>query len=199
MRAIRLLLCCLVLLAVTACAKPKNVVLLLPDPDGHVGTVTVANERGAQTLTQAGTATRIESGKTAPETPAALSAEEQEKLFGEALRALPSQPVRFILYFTSDGVQLTPESQALLPKVLTTVQERKSQDIAVVGHASAVGDEKYNLELSRRRATLVRDLLIKVGVPREAFEVTSHGSRNPLVISSNPNEPRNRRVEVTVR
>ena len=195
---LRFALCCFLLLSATACAQ-KSVVLLLPDPGGHVGTVTVTNEKGAQTLTLAGTATRIESGKTAPEAPAALSAEEQEKLFGAALRALPPPPVRFLLYFTSDGVQLTPESQALLPKVLATTRERMPLDVSVVGHASAIGDEKYNVELSHRRAVTVRDLLVKVGVPREAFEVTSHGSRNPLVISSNPNEPKNRRVEVTVR
>ncbi|MBU1042738.1 MAG: OmpA family protein [Proteobacteria bacterium] len=188
----------LTVLALSACGKSRNVVLLLPDPDGHVGSVVVSNDQGSQTLTQAGTATRT-APKAAPSQPEALSAEEQEQLFGPAMRALPSKPVRYILYFVSDGVQLTQESKALLPKVVATSRERQSRDIAVVGHASKAGDEGYNIELSRRRAETVRKLLVKDGLPPEAFEVTSHGSTNPLVISDNPHEPKNRRVEITIR
>lgn len=199
MRAARLLPLVLALaLLLTACGKSRNVVLLLPDPDGHVGSVVVTNEQGSQVLAQAGTATRIPP-RAAPGAPEVLSAEEQEQLFGPALRALPDRPVRYLLYFLSDGTQLTPESKALLPEVLSIARERQSRDIAVVGHASKAGDEAFNLDLSRRRAEAVRKLLLKAGLPPEAFEVTSHGSANPLVVSSNPHEPRNRRVEITIR
>ncbi|PKN09752.1 MAG: OmpA family protein [Deltaproteobacteria bacterium HGW-Deltaproteobacteria-8] len=198
MRAARLLPLLLFVLVLSACGKSKNVVLLLPDPDGHVGSVVVTNAQGSQVLTQAGTATRT-APKAAPTPPEVLSAQEQEELFGPALRALPTRPVRYILYFMSDGVQLTSESKAQLPQVLDTARERQSRDIAVVGHASKAGDEGYNIELSRRRAETVRKLLVKDGLPQEAFEVTSHGSANPLVQSSNPHEPKNRRVEITIR
>lgn len=201
MRAARLMplvLSMLTVLLLSACGKSRNVVLLLPDPDGHVGSVVVTNDQGSQTLTQAGTATRI-APKAAPSPVEVLSAGEQEQLFGPALRALPTRPVRYVLYFESDGVQLTPESKALLPKVLATSRERQSRYIAVVGHASKAGDEGYNIELSRKRAEAVRKLLVKDGLPLEAFEVTSHGSANPLVHSANPHEPKNRRVEITIR
>lgn len=198
MRNIRLFPLVIALLLLAACGKNRNVVLLLTDSDGHVGSVVVNNELGSQTLTQAGTATRI-AAKTAPSTPEVLPAAEQEQLFGPAMRAMPTRPVKFILYFVSDGVQLTPESQALLPKLLATAAERKTQDIAVVGHANKAGNEAYNVDLSRRRAEAVRKLLITGGLSPEIFEVTSHGAANPLVVSSNPHEPKNRRVEATIR
>lgn len=198
MRAARLLALLMLALLLPACGKSKNVVLLLPDPDGHVGSVVVQNAQGSQTLTQAGTATRT-APKTAPSPPEVLSAEEQEQLFGPALRALPTRAVRYVLYFESDGVRLTPESRELLPKVLSTARERGSLDLAVVGHASRAGDEAFNIDLSRRRAEAVRKMLVKAGLPAEAFEVTSHGSANPLVESANPHEPKNRRVEITIR
>ncbi|MHC1701116.1 MAG: OmpA family protein [Humidesulfovibrio sp.] len=69
----------------------------------------------------------------------------------------------------------------------------------MVGHASKAGDEAFNIDLSRRRAEAVRKMLLKDGLPPEAFEVTSHGSANPLVDSPNPHEPKNRRVEITIR
>jgi len=198
MNARRLLPLVLAVLLLCACGKSKNVVLLLPDPDGHVGVVDVTNAQGAQTLTQAGTATRI-APKAAPGAPEVLTAQEQEQLFGPALRALPSRPVRFVLYFETDGTRLTPESQALLPKVLATATERVSRDIAVVGHASKLGDENFNIELSRKRAEFVSRMLVKAGIPQESLEITSHGSANPLVITKRQNEPQNRRVEITVR
>jgi hypothetical protein len=57
MRAARLLPLLLFALVLAACGKSKNVVLLLPDPDGHVGRGRVQSQ-GSQTG-QAGTATRI--------------------------------------------------------------------------------------------------------------------------------------------
>ncbi|MBU1230033.1 MAG: OmpA family protein [Proteobacteria bacterium] len=194
----RLLSFLVAVLLISACGKNRNVVLLLPDPDGHVGSVVVQNDLGSQTLAQAGTATRL-SPKAAPSAPETLSPAEQEQLFGPAQRAMPSRPVKFILYFVSDSVQLTSESQALLPTVLASAAERKTQDIAVVGHSSKSGDEAYNMDLSRRRAETVRRLLVKSGLEPGIFEVTSHGSANPLILSASPHEPRNRRVEVTVR
>jgi outer membrane protein OmpA-like peptidoglycan-associated protein len=190
------LLALLVLCA--ACGKPRSAVLLLPDADGHVGSVEVKADQGSQTLTQAGTITRLAPGA-APMPPEAIAEQERELVFGQVVRALPQKPARFILYFLSDGVQLTPESQAQLPKVLETARERNSLDIAVVGHSSRSGDAAYNMALSRRRAEAVRQLLVKSGMSDAVFEVTSHGSNNPLVVSKDPNEPKNRRVELTIR
>ena len=186
-------------LLLSGCGKPRNVVQLLPDPDGHVGQVTVTTKGGSAQLTQAGCAVRVADDKSAPTPPEDLTEAESEALFGAARRALPVKPVRFILYFDSETTRLTRESQALLPQVLATAKERNSRDIAVVGHASAAGDENYNIDISRRRADAVRKLLVKAGLPQEGIEVASHGSANPLVVSTNPHEPRNRRVEVTVR
>lgn len=182
-----------------ACAKPANVVQLLPDPDGHVGAVHVTTNGGATDLTGSGDAVRIRDAASAPGPVERLSDAEAEKLFGPAERALPERPVRFLLYFENDGTRLTPASRALLPQVLATVRARFSRDIAVVGHASRQGDERLNIELSRRRAEVVAAMLEKDGVTAADIEVTSHGSANPLVISHRRNEPRNRRVEITVR
>jgi len=190
----------LLVLVLSGCAtKPRNVVQLMPDPDGHVGQVVVTNPAGSAQLVQAGCAVRVADAKSAPTAPEVLTEAESEALFGAVRRALPEKPVRFILYFDSETTRLTTESQTLVPKVLATAKERDSRDIAVVGHASAAGDANYNIEISRKRAESVRKLLVKAGLPPEGIEVASHGSANPLVISSNPHEPKNRRVEITVR
>lgn len=194
-----LLTACLLLPLLAACGKPRNVVQLLADPDGHVGQVTVTTRAGSAELTQAGCAVRVADAGAMPTPPEILTPAEAEALFGMASRALPSQPARFLLYFESESTRLTPESQRQLPQVAATARERDSRDISVVGHTDRAGSPQYNLDLSTRRAAYVRGQLVKAGIPAESMEITSHGAANPLVESKSPHEPKNRRVEVTVR
>ena len=69
----------------------------------------------------------------------------------------------------------------------------------VAGHADGTGSDETNIKVSRERAEMVRDMLVKMGVPAAAIEATSHGKRNPLVkVPDGTAEPRNRRVSVTI-
>jgi outer membrane protein OmpA-like peptidoglycan-associated protein len=175
-------------------------VLLLPDADGKVGRLSVANEGGSRSLDAAGTATRVADGKTAPTEPAPLSAAETEALFGAALAAQPAPPRHFILYFESNSAELTAASRRELPDVVAAIRERAAADTSVVGHSDTAGDAQRNLELSLARARAIGDLLAAAGIDPATLEITSHGEANPLVpTGDNVPEPRNRRVEVTVR
>jgi len=181
-------------------AEPQNTVLLLPDADGKVGRVVVSNKAGSRTLDRAGTATRILDGRTAPTEPAAMEAAEIEATFGAALSAQPTAPRHFILYFEQGSTELTPASRGEFPAIVATVREYASVDTSVVGHSDTAGDARSNLELSLRRALAVGSLLVAGGIDPGALDITSHGEANPLVpTGDNVSEPRNRRVEVTVR
>jgi outer membrane protein OmpA-like peptidoglycan-associated protein len=190
----------LVLLALAAGCSPGSVVVLMPNPDGKVGKVSVSNEAGSQVLDSAGQATFVRDAQTAPEAPVVMKQAEINQRFGAALAARPSPPVSFLLYFHSDSTKLVKASNALLPKIIATIKERESVDISVVGHSDTVAGDAYNLRLSRRRAMAVAKILIKNGVDPKALEITSHGKRRLLIpTKDNVREPRNRRVEVTVR
>jgi outer membrane protein OmpA-like peptidoglycan-associated protein len=180
--------------------EPKNEVVLLADADGKVGRVIVSNQAGQRTLDRAGTATRILDAGTAPTEPTTLSAAEIEATFGAALAAQPAPPRHFILYFDQGSTELTPASRSDFPTIVAVVREYASVDTSVVGHSDATGDARMNLELSLRRALAVGALLAAEGIDPGALEITSHGEANPLVpTGDNVSEPRNRRVEVTVR
>ena len=190
----------LAILALTAGCSPGSVVVLMPDPDGKVGKLSVSNQGGKQVLDSPGQATFVMDAQTAPEAPVVMKQAEIQKRFGAALAARPSPPVSFILYFRSDSTRLVKASKALLPKIISAIKARDSVDISVVGHCDTVGDDAYNLRLSRRRAVVVAKILTKNGVDPKALEITSHGKRRPLIpTGDNVREPRNRRVEVTVR
>lgn len=198
-RNIALALCLAALLGSAGCGK-KNLIVLLPDPEGKVGQVEVTTTKGGQILDQPGQATKVAGADKKPGKPFAMSQKKIEKVFGQALAVHPTPSVNFILYLKPDSVELTEESALLIPKIIATIKERNSVDTSVVGHTDTAGSEEYNYRLSRQRAEEVARLLLEAGVDRSILEITSHGEKNQLVPTADDvSEPRNRRVEVTVR
>jgi outer membrane protein OmpA-like peptidoglycan-associated protein len=71
--------------------------------------------------------------------------------------------------------------------------------IRVEGHTDSVGSEEYNMELSARRATAVKNLIVQRGVDPSRIETMAFGKSTP--IASNDTEAgrmQNRRVEIKV-
>jgi len=208
-RLLLLALACLI--GSGACAKPQpvaappppppsTIIVLLPDADGSVGQVTITNASGTQVLSQGRQASAIQGTTEAPSAPFVITENEVKEKFGKTLAALPPEPVRFILYFRLDSEDLTPESQALLPDFFRAVRERAPADVSIVGHTDTIADREYNYRLGLRRANRVADLLVVQGIDRRTLDIDSHGKDDLLVKTGDQvPEPRNRRVEITVR
>ena len=181
----------------------KELIVLLPDPDGHVGTIQVTTEGGSQILDKPGYATQVEDVNKPPGTPRPINEKEITDVFGPTLSAQPDSADRFIsfiLYFEHNTAKLTQESKNLLPNVLKTIKIRKSNEVYVAGHTDLVGTDAYNIELSSRRAKHVRDLFVSSGIKSSSVFVSYYGKAKPLVPTNDEvPEPRNRRVEVIVR
>ncbi len=63
-----------------------------------------------------------------------------------------------------------------------------------------MGAPRTNVALGLKRAVTVRDLLVAAGLDPSTVEVTSHGEGDLLIQTPDETpEPRNRRVEITVR
>lgn len=172
---------------------PKSYVVLIPSPDGSVGEVLIKGEKGEQLLTQAGQAGSLD-GR------ALRVADEQVKEdFAGTMAALPKIPVRYLLYFTT-GTTLTSESESQIPKIIAESKTRPAVDISVIGHTDTLSTDPYNKQLALKRATKVSELLSEKGLKANSLVIESHGKRNLLIQTpDNTWEPRNRRVEVSVR
>ena len=104
------------------------------------------------------------------------------------------------LYFETGGAQLTAASQALIPQVVNVVKARTAPDVSIIGHTDTEGDAELNDKLGLTRAQAIAKLLTEAGLVTDSVSVESHGKRNLLVPTpDNTAEPRNRRVEVTIR
>lgn len=196
----------LLLLAV-ACATPpkptpptsRDIIVLLPDDQGKTGAIVVSSEGVERRLDRPGETVTVEAGSP-PGLPTITPGQEVPAFAIPALAALPKPPARFILYFEHDSADLTAESQALLRKVLGTIRDRVPLDVSVVGHTDTVGKKEYNYALSLKRAKAVASIIVGNGVDPSILDITSHGKDNPLVPTGDQvPEPRNRRVEITVR
>ena len=182
-----------------ACAAHReDLVVVVPAPDGHVGEVVVQAGHGSATLNTANAGSRVDEQRQLATT--TLTEPEIRTEFGAALAARPIPPRRFTLYFDEGTERLATESTAQLAEILADTKSRAAYEINVVGHTDRLADEKFNAELSDRRAAFVRDWLIGNSVPGEAITTSGRGELDPVVPTADGvAEPRNRRVEVTIR
>jgi outer membrane protein OmpA-like peptidoglycan-associated protein len=180
-------------------ARP-TLIVLLPDPEsGITGRARVSNEFGSADLAAPRAATRV-TANGPPGSLSAMSEADVKRLFGDALAALPPAPRHFTLHFRFESDALTEESTALVPEILRTVKGLSVPEVVIVGHTDTMGDARANLALGLKRAITVRDILVQAGLAPSTIEVTSHGEADLLVKTpDNTPEPRNRRVETTVR
>jgi outer membrane protein OmpA-like peptidoglycan-associated protein len=187
---------CLVLLA--GCAN-KNLIVVIPDTaDGHIGAVVVEASGNKTVLDTAYAGATPGSGGTIKAV--TTNAQEVDKIFGTALTAQPEVPKIFTLYFISDSDQLTPDSKSAFEAVFLETKRRKAAEVVVTGHTDTMGDGGYNDKLSLERAKAVSKLFIAGGVPADVISTAGRGERELLVqTADNVSEPRNRRVEITVR
>ena len=197
MKRARLVLALVAAALLAACSTSRDTVILLPKDDGSTGAI-AASRGGSEILLDSAYAqarsggSKMRSGKADPA--------EVEKRFGAALSAMPPPPKSFVVYFQSGSDDFTEESKSTLGQMLEEMKQRPSPEITVIGHTDRVGSDDDNDALSLQRAQKVREMLLGMGVDPEHVNAAGRGSREPLVpTEAGVDEPRNRRVEVSVR
>ena len=197
--ASRAALAALALLLLVGCAKltRDDLYVLMPDPEGKTGALSVESGGQQAVLDRPYASARVtEPGRVAA---GAVTEQEARQAFGAALEAQPARPTSFILYFLEGRDELTPDSRQLLGRIVDEIARRPAPEIVVIGHTDRVGAVPYNDTLSLRRAERVRDELVKVGIAADRIRVAGRGEREPLVPTADEvAEARNRRVEINV-
>ena len=105
------------------------------------------------------------------------------------------------LLFNSNSSKVNPEFSELLAELTAQIKAGGNfVKIVVEGHTDSVGSAEYNLELSRKRAAQVADILIRVAeLPGEKVEVVGLGETSPIASNGNfQGRAANRRVEFRI-
>jgi outer membrane protein OmpA-like peptidoglycan-associated protein len=178
----------------------QTLAVLLPDGDGDsIGEATVSNASGSTDLTTPRAATVASMGE-APSRAMRLSDSDVRRIFGDALAALPPAPQRFTLFFRFDSDALTDDSRSQVPEILEALKAHPVPELLIVGHTDTPGTRAANFDLGRKRAEMVRGLLMDAGLDASAIRVISHGESDLLVPTADEIfEPQNRRVDISVR
>ncbi len=104
------------------------------------------------------------------------------------------------IYFDFDQDTIRSVSMPLLDQVAEVMADISAgRRVRVEGYSDNQGQERYNVDLSYRRARAVVEYLASKGVPRPRLEYAGYGSRQPVA----PNDTAdgralNRRVEFTI-
>jgi outer membrane protein OmpA-like peptidoglycan-associated protein len=184
--------------ALAACTPARqDLFVVLPNPDGSAGAITVEAGSHSVLLDKPYAAGEVRGGTAAP---VAVGAGEVQQIFGSTIAARPIPPAHFVLYFISDSDRLTPASEIQYRNVFKDIARRPIYEVAVIGYTDTLGDKTYNQQLSLTRAQAIRGRLVHDGLTATGISVAGRGENDLAIKTADQvSEPRNRRVEITVR
>lgn len=105
------------------------------------------------------------------------------------------------VFFAFDSATLSDRAREELARIAQQVDEAGLRTISVVGHTDAIGDDAYNLDLSKQRAEAVRAVLTEA-LPSATVTAEGVGEAQPVAPETvdgqdNPDgRAANRRVEI---
>lgn len=105
------------------------------------------------------------------------------------------------IHYESGKWEVTATSKIELDRlVLFLAENDKIKVLQIFSHTDNVGGEKYNIELSQKRANAIKDYLIQKGVKKERLATTGMGETDPLIedAKSENDRAQNRRTEFSI-
>jgi outer membrane protein OmpA-like peptidoglycan-associated protein len=81
------------------------------------------------------------------------------------------------ILFDFQSAVIKPESYGVIKEIATVLKENPSVKIKVLGHTSSDGDDAANMELSKKRAAAVKELMVK-----------EHGLEEPRIVPEGKGE-----------
>lgn len=101
------------------------------------------------------------------------------------------------ILFDFQSAVIKPESYGVVKEIAAVLTENSNVKIKVIGHTSSDGDDAANLELSKKRAASVKELLVKeFSIDASRIETDGKGETQPVADNkTKEGKAQNRRVE----
>jgi len=105
--------------------------------------------------------------------------------------------VSFNLYYAPRVNQITPKSMSVLEKAVGFLKEHPEYKVKITGHTDNIGDDAYNLKLSKDRAADVLKIFNRKGINFNRLESSGEGEVNPIETNeTDKGRQLNRRIAV---
>ena len=106
--------------------------------------------------------------------------------------------VRSVL-FDLNKATIRQESNDALNQVAETMKEYPNTRFLIEGHTDSSGSDKYNMDLSEKRAASVREYLTSQGIPATRLSSQGFGEERPVASNATAaGRQKNRRVELSL-
>jgi outer membrane protein OmpA-like peptidoglycan-associated protein len=103
------------------------------------------------------------------------------------------------VYFAFDSAELGPPALPALDRAVKLLDTHQVLRVRIAGYADAIGTQRYNLALSRRRAQAIGGYLVDHGIARSRVQVEGKGEGSPVAPNTTADgRAKNRRVEFDV-
>jgi OmpA-OmpF porin, OOP family len=128
-----------------------------------------------------------------------LTACEMQPVTAAAAPKPRQQSRTFVLFFDFDRATLTPGALNIVKEAANAAKASGNARIICTGHTDSSGAPAYNMALSLRRASAVKEALVRDGVPDASIDVLGRGEDALRVTTGDAKrEPQNRRVEIVL-
>ncbi|MCS6928958.1 MAG: OmpA family protein [Saprospiraceae bacterium] len=102
--------------------------------------------------------------------------------------------------FATNSANLLSSSYAVLDQIAALMARYPEYHLFISGHTDSVGDDKFNLQLSKRRAKACYDYLVRKGVDPQRMSHEGYGETRPIADNdTEAGRAKNRRVEFELR
>jgi outer membrane protein OmpA-like peptidoglycan-associated protein len=103
------------------------------------------------------------------------------------------------ILFDVDSYMLKPATQTNAKKLAGTLNKYDDTDVHVLGHTDNTGTDKYNLELSKKRANAIKNYLVDQNVAGSRMDIQGLGETDPIATNETVDgRTLNRRVEIVI-
>ena len=89
------------------------------------------------------------------------------------------------VFFDLDQYRLSADAQEILKRQAAWLSSYPGVSIMVAGNCDERGTREYNLALGERRASIVKNYLVDLGVDPARIQTVSYGKERPLAVGSN--------------
>jgi outer membrane protein OmpA-like peptidoglycan-associated protein len=109
------------------------------------------------------------------------------------------------ILFHFSKISLSSEAKDEVKNIAEYLKQNKDVKMEIVGYTDSKGESKFNRELSKKRADVIKGMLVKKGINASRLKTKGFGEKNP--VSANKNEDNsdnlegrklNRRVELLI-
>ena len=135
----------------------------------------------------------------APPPTAVREVSDYDRIFQTPIDEIDRMGLLSDIYLDFDQADLRESERATLERDGETMKKYDFLIVTIEGHADERGTIEYNLALSDRRARLVYDYLISIGIDGSRIKAVAYGKEIPVCTESNEDcWQRNRRAHLAV-